>query len=100
MIKALIDAGVYWDPETTGTRLDLPLSRKTFVLTGTLSMGRDCAREKLLHFGAHVSESVSAKTYCVVAGENAGSKLTKAQSLNIQIMDEAQFLKLLASFPA
>ena len=72
------------------------LSGKTFVLTGSLQkLSRDEATEALEKMGASVSSSVSKNTYCVVAGEKAGSKLTKAQELNIKIMDEQEFLALI-----
>ena len=68
----------------------------TFVLTGTLpTMGRREAGELLRAAGASVTESVSAKTSFVVAGEKAGSKLEKAQKLNIPVLDEAGLLRLL-----
>ncbi|MCY1384483.1 DNA ligase [compost metagenome] len=63
------------------------------MLTGTLEvMSRDVAKEKLEALGAKVAGSVSARTHCVVAGPGAGSKLAKAQELNIRVLDEAQFL--------
>lgn len=72
------------------------LNSKTFVLTGTLStMTRDEASEKIKQLGGKTSSSVSKKTSYVVAGENAGSKLTKAESLNIPILSEDEFIKLL-----
>lgn len=75
---------------------NLPLAGKTFVLTGTLSsMGREEAKEALRKLGASVSGSVSKSTYAVVAGEEAGSKLDKAQELGVTVMSEAEFLKLL-----
>ncbi len=74
----------------------LPLYGKTFVLTGTLaSLSRDEAKERIKALGGDVSESVSNKTDYVVAGENAGSKLEKAQKLGVQVLDEKQFLELL-----
>ncbi len=74
----------------------LPLSGKTFVLTGSMeSMSRDEAKEKLRALGADVSGSVSKKTYAVVAGAEAGSKLDKAEELGVTIMDEKEFLALL-----
>jgi DNA ligase (NAD+) len=74
----------------------LPLAGKTFVLTGTMAgMTRDEAKEALRKLGADVSSSVSKKTYAVVAGEEAGSKLDKARELGVDVLDEAQFLKLL-----
>ncbi|MBR4072076.1 MAG: NAD-dependent DNA ligase LigA [Clostridia bacterium] len=72
------------------------LAGQTFVLTGTLSsMTRGEAGEKLKALGAKVTGSVSAKTTCVVAGENAGSKLDKANVLGIKVIDEQEFLKLI-----
>ncbi len=72
-----------------------PLLGQTFVLTGTLtSMGRNEAKAKLQAMGAKVSGSVSAKTHCLVAGENAGSKLKKAEELGVKTMTEAEMLSL------
>ncbi len=72
------------------------LSGQTFVLTGTLSsMTRGEAGERLKAMGAKVTGSVSAKTTCVVAGENAGSKLDKANALGIKVIDEQEFLDLI-----
>jgi DNA ligase (NAD+) len=69
---------------------------KTFVLTGTLpNLKRDDAAEKIEAAGGRVSGSVSKKTDYLVAGEEAGSKLTKAQELGVAILDEEGFLKLL-----
>ncbi|MGN0591458.1 NAD-dependent DNA ligase LigA [Ruminococcus sp.] len=66
----------------------------TFVLTGTLpTMKRDEAKQLIESFGGKVSGSVSKKTAVVVAGEDAGSKLTKAESLGIEIIDEAELLR-------
>lgn len=78
-----------------------PLLDKTFVLTGTLqTLKRDEAKAILLKFGAKVSGSVSKKTYAVVAGEEAGSKLTKAQSLGVTIYSEQEFLDLVKELEA
>ena len=74
----------------------LPLNGQTFVVTGTLeTMGRSEAKEKLQKLGAKVAGSVSAKTSCVVAGPGAGSKLNKAESLGVKVIDEDAFLSLL-----
>ena len=71
---------------------------KTFVLTGTLpSLGRDEARDLIEKAGGKVSGSVSKKTDYVVAGEEAGSKLTKAQELGVAILDEAALQALLGT---
>jgi len=69
---------------------------KTFVLTGTLpTLGRDEARDLIEKAGGKVSGSVSKKTDYVVAGEEAGSKLTKAQELGVAVIDEAGLRALL-----
>jgi DNA ligase (NAD+) len=74
------------------------VSGKTFVLTGTLpTLGRDEARDLIEKAGGKVSGSVSKNTHFVVAGEEAGSKLTKAQELGVAILDEAGLRKLLGS---
>lgn len=73
-----------------------PLAGKTFVITGTLpSLKREKAKEKIEAAGGKVAGSVSSKTNYVVAGEEAGSKLAKAQELNVPILDEAGLLAML-----
>ena len=73
-----------------------PLAGKVFVLTGTLTtMSREQAAESLERLGAKVAGSVSKKTTFLVAGDEAGSKLEKAQALGIETLDEAQFLALI-----
>ena len=75
---------------------DGALSGKTFVLTGTLSgMTRNDAKDRIVAAGGKVTGSVSKKTDYVVAGDKAGSKLTKAQNLGITILDEVELEKLL-----
>ena len=72
------------------------LNGLSFVLTGGLeSMSRDIAREKIRELGGDVSESVSNKTSFVVAGAEAGSKLSKAEKLGVKIVSEEEFLKML-----
>ena len=96
MIGRLRSLGVSWEPVETEVR-SLPLSGQTWVLTGTLEhLNRDTAKGLLVGLGAKVASSVSAKTTQVVAGPGAGSKLVKAESLEIPVMDEAALLSLLA----
>jgi DNA ligase (NAD+) len=74
-----------------------PLAGKTVVVTGTLSgFERAAAEEAIRAAGGHAAGSVSRKTDYVVAGENAGSKLAKAQELGVPILDEDAFRRLLA----
>ena len=74
-----------------------PLKGKTIVITGTLpTLSREDAEERVRKAGGKAAGSVSAKTAFVVAGENAGSKLAKAESLGVEIIDEAVFLKRLS----
>ncbi|MCY1283033.1 DNA ligase [compost metagenome] len=88
----LRDFGMHWESEKKAVE-GLPLAGQTWVLTGTLEvMNRDVAKEKLEALGAKVAGSVSARTHCVVAGPGAGSKLAKAQELNVRVLDEEQFL--------
>jgi DNA ligase (NAD+) len=82
--------------ETTAERKSQPLSGKTFVITGTLpTLKRDEAKELIQKAGGKVTNSVSAKTDYLVVGEDAGSKLEKAQTLGISQLSEAQLLELL-----
>lgn len=86
--------------ETTAPPLsgNQPLSGKTFVITGTLpTLKRDEAKALIQNAGGKVTEGVSKKTDYLVLGEDAGSKLEKAQSLGITCLSEAQLLELLAS---
>jgi DNA ligase (NAD+) len=94
IVDRLLAAGITW-PEIQAEKTG-GLAGKIFVLTGTLdSMSRDAAGEAIRTRGGKVSGSVSKKTDYVVAGADAGSKLTKAQDLGITVLDEAQFLVLL-----
>ena len=97
VIEKLLKAGVHWSDVEVSEAGAQPLSGQTFVLTGTLSsMTRDEAKEKLQALGAKVSGSVSKKTSVVIAGEEAGSKLAKAESLGVEVWDEKQFLQFLS----
>ncbi|MFA6105291.1 MAG: NAD-dependent DNA ligase LigA [Patescibacteria group bacterium] len=72
------------------------LTGQSFVLTGTLSsLSRDEAKEKIRALGGEASESVGKKTTAVIAGENAGSKLIKAQKLGVKVLNEEEFIKML-----
>ena len=97
VIQELIDLGIQWSDVAVSASQNGPdLSGQTWVLTGTLeSMTRDEASEKLRALGAKVSGSVSAKTNALVAGPGAGSKLIKAESLGVDIIDEAALIALL-----
>ena len=98
VIEQLRLAGVNWEEKEPVQADDLPLSGQTAVITGTLTqsgMSRDDAKALLEQLGVKVAGSVSAKTSFLVAGEKAGSKLTKAQSLGVEVLDEAAFLALL-----
>ncbi len=87
---------ISWPEVKVKTGAELPLQDKTFVLTGTLSsMTRDEAKAQLQARGGKVTGSVSKKTDYVVVGENPGSKADKAESLGIEILDEAALRKLL-----
>ena len=99
-VTALKAAGVTWeDRDQPVNTADLPLKGLTYVLTGTLeTMSRDDAKAHLLALGAKVAGSVSAKTDYVVAGPGAGSKLQKAEELNIPVLDEAGLLALLKQY--
>ena len=98
VLDRLLAAGIHWDAPTAPTRQ--PLNGESWVVTGTLeTMGRDEATQKLQALGARVSGSVSSKTKCVVAGEKVGSKLDKAQKLEIRVINEQEFLDFLAQYP-
>ncbi|WP_119154206.1 NAD-dependent DNA ligase LigA [Caldimonas tepidiphila] len=98
VVEQLRAAGVEW-PEGEGTASDAPrpLLGKTLVLTGTLpTLSRDEAKDLIETAGGKVAGSVSKKTHYVVAGEEAGSKLAKAQELGVPILDEDGLKALLA----
>ncbi len=93
ILKKLVDCGVHWPAPVIIERQPSIFDQKTVVLTGSLTrMSRTEASTLLLSLGARVSGSVSAKTDYVIAGAEAGSKLTKAESLGIPILTEDEFL--------
>ena len=95
ILRNLKQAGVIWQTQEI-TAVSMPLRGQTWVLTGTMEqMTRDQAKQKLEGLGAKVAGSVSKKTACVVAGEAAGSKLTKAQQLGVEVLSEQGLLDLL-----
>ncbi|ADZ92412.1 NAD-dependent DNA ligase LigA [Marinomonas mediterranea] len=97
VINELIELGIQWDaPAEAAGESEQPLLGKTYVVTGTLNeFTREEIKEKLQQLGAKVSGSVSGKTDCLVAGEKAGSKLAKAQSLNVPVLDEQGIIAFL-----
>ena len=97
-LQALIEAGITWQ-ESEVTQGPTPLEGQTWVLTGAMeSMTRDEGKARLQALGAKVAGSVSKKTTCLVAGEAAGSKLTKAEQLGVEVIDEATFIERLAAW--
>lgn len=95
VVEDLITQGVHWENVVKIEIVDNPLKDKNVVLTGTLTqMTRDEAKALLQSLGCKVSGSVSSKTDYLIAGEKAGSKLTKAQELGIQILSEQGFIEL------
>jgi DNA ligase (NAD+) len=99
VVERLIARGVHWDAPNVPTAQPSALIGKTVVLTGTLpTLSRDQAQALIEAAGGKCSGSVSKKTDYVVAGEQAGSKLTKAQELGVAVIDEAGLRALLGSF--
>ncbi|KNC10143.1 NAD-dependent DNA ligase LigA [Klebsiella sp. RIT-PI-d] len=99
VIRQLVeDVGIHWPAPVVvkAEEIDSFFAGKTVVLTGSLSLlSRDDAKDRLAALGAKVSGSVSKKTDLVIAGEAAGSKLAKAQELGIEVIDEAEMIRLL-----
>jgi len=96
ILERLQNAGVNMKSKAVNDSVDNTFEGKTFVITGTLpTMTRDQARKLIEEHGGRVSESVSKKTTYVLAGEEAGSKLTKAQSLGIEVIAEEDLINML-----
>ena len=94
VVDDLIAQGVHWETVEVKEASENLFKDKTVVLTGTLTqMGRNEAKALLQQLGAKVSGSVSSKTDFVIAGDAAGSKLAKAQELNIPVLTEEEFLE-------
>ena len=101
VVEQLRAVGVRWDEHVGVAAADPgPLAGRTLVLTGTLpSLARDAARAWIESAGGKVVGSVSKKTWAVIAGTEAGSKLDKARELGVSVLDEGQLRELLAHWP-
>lgn len=98
VISKLLSYGIHWPEYQQGLNKNQGyFYNKTIVLTGTLSLSRDEVKEMLIKEHAKVSGSVSKKTDFVLAGEDPGSKLTKALELGVRVLTEAEFLDLLGA---
>ena len=96
VVEQLRACGLQWEEGEPAARAPQPLAGKTFVLTGTFpTLSRDEAKDLLESAGAKVAGSVSKKTDYVVAGAEAGSKLEKAKSLGVAVIDETEMRNLL-----
>jgi len=96
LLNQLKKAGVHFGEEDRSSfSADGPLRGTTWVLTGTLSQPRDDIAELIRQAGGKVSSSVSAKTTYLLAGEEAGSKLERAKKLKVQVVNEAEFRKII-----
>lgn len=101
VVEQLRACGVTWQEGPPAERATLPLAGLTVVITGTLpTLSRDEAKDLLEAAGAKVAGSVSKKTHYLVAGAEAGSKLTKAQDLGVPVLDEDGLRALLRDRPA
>ena len=96
LIRQILDAGVEIVEERSASAGRLPLSGKTFVITGTLpGLSRREAKQRIEAAGGRVSEAVTRSTHAVVAGEKPGSKLVQAKRLGIEVMDPDGFFAML-----
>jgi len=98
VVDGLLAAGLEWaDPATEAGVGNLPLDKLSVVITGTLEgMTRNEAKARLQALGARVSGSVSAKTRYLITGADPGSKLRKAESLGVEVLDEVAFAEQLS----
>ena len=95
IIKKLLDSGITYNITETVKKNNPNVLNKTFVITGTLpSLSRDEAKHLIEEYGGKVTNSVSQKTNYLVVGADAGSKLDKAQSFGVLIIDEVTLIKL------
>ena len=96
VIEGLVEAGIHWPTPTMTATEDSAFSGKVVVLTGTLfEYTRSEAKQMLENLGAKVTGSISQKTDYLIAGEKAGSKLTKAQSLGVTVLTEQEWIALM-----
>ena len=95
-LKGLQQQGVSWPQGDAGQQQAQTLVGKTYVISGSLDgMSRDQAAALLKARGARVSGSVSAKTTALIAGDSPGSKLAKAEALDVEIIDQNGFNRLI-----
>ncbi len=93
VLEELLAAGIEWPPVAPAEAEEGPLSGQTWVVSGRLdTQSRDEAEETLRALGARTAKSVSSKTSVLLAGPGAGSKLARAESLGVEVIDEAEFL--------
>lgn len=98
LIEKLREAGLNFMSQSMAISKDGPLSGLTFVLTGTLTkFSREEAKIEIEKRGGTVTSTVSRKTDCVIAGDDPGSKLKKAEQLGVRVLDETAFLELISS---
>lgn len=100
VIEKLLSSGIHWSKESVNIQsTHHPFYHKIIVLTGALSESRDSIKDALLAVGAQVTGSVSSKTDFVIAGDDAGSKLQKAASLGVTILDESTYRAMMKDTP-
>ncbi|MGQ4275557.1 NAD-dependent DNA ligase LigA [Pseudidiomarina sp. E22-M8] len=98
VVRELLELDISWPEVEKLAESEATLAGNTYVLTGTLTqLTRDEAKQALQARGAKVSGSVSAKTTAVIAGDNAGSKLSKAEQLGVPVLSETDLLQLIGS---